>query len=610
MTRAAAGSRAVPRERWFLLTLTLGIGSAYLAVTLDEGWYPWDDGSLGQMAARTLGGQLPHRDFADIYTGGLSFFDAGVFWLFGTDLLWLRVAMFPFFMLFVAATYFILLRFVRPSFAALLTAALVVWTVPNYPAAMPSWYNLFLSIFGIAAVVLWLERRRNRWLVVAGVCGGLSLLVKLVGLYYLAGIVFFLLWRSALYPAPAGSIDERGARARRVAARALAATAAAAALATIAPRLGAPELVAFVPAVGAAAAALAAAAGACGRSREPILRPVGLFLAGAAGPVVIFLAPYVLSGGLSRLLSDVFGSSHTRLNYAAGPPLPASVLVSVAPFVAVPLVGRLSKRWRITFAVLFAVGYAGLLVSHDVTRYFMNPLRESLPVLAPAAAVAITLTTRKQPNDRRTAELLALLFFVAAFDSLVQFPFGAALYFQYILPVVALAAVAFVQLVSPEAATVATVLVVAYLFAGLLHLQPGVEGIWNRLSGSAGLTAVDAHRGRILIPTSEANTLATVVAVLRRHAESGVTVAGPDAPELYYLSGLENPTPLIFDFLTPPSERLADIFAAVRRPDVYAVVVNSYPQFSPPYTQPVLAAIDARFPQHRVVGQFDVRWRT
>src|SRR5262245_46811190 len=45
----------------------------YLVSVLDHKWIPHDDGALAQAAERVLHGELPQRDFADIYTGGLSY---------------------------------------------------------------------------------------------------------------------------------------------------------------------------------------------------------------------------------------------------------------------------------------------------------------------------------------------------------------------------------------------------------------------------------------------------------------------------------------------------------------------------------------------------------
>ncbi len=57
---------------------------------------------------------------------------------------------------------------------------------------MPSWYNLFFATFGAAALLRYLDVRTRRWLFVAGVCGGVSILIKVIGAYYIAGVLLFL----------------------------------------------------------------------------------------------------------------------------------------------------------------------------------------------------------------------------------------------------------------------------------------------------------------------------------------------------------------------------------------------------------------------------------
>src|ERR1035438_3469802 len=57
-----------------------------------------DDGALSQSALRVMQGQLPHRDFAEIYTGGLSFIHALAFRIFGVNLISLRICVFLFFL--------------------------------------------------------------------------------------------------------------------------------------------------------------------------------------------------------------------------------------------------------------------------------------------------------------------------------------------------------------------------------------------------------------------------------------------------------------------------------------------------------------------------------
>ena len=62
----------------------------YVWLLLDRGWVPHDEGMLAQSAARVLRGELPHRNFDEVYTGGLSYLNALAFQLFGERLLSMR----------------------------------------------------------------------------------------------------------------------------------------------------------------------------------------------------------------------------------------------------------------------------------------------------------------------------------------------------------------------------------------------------------------------------------------------------------------------------------------------------------------------------------------
>ena len=52
------------------------------------------EGTLAQSAERILAGELPHRDFVERYTGGLSYLNAFAFRVFGVQLLAMRYALF------------------------------------------------------------------------------------------------------------------------------------------------------------------------------------------------------------------------------------------------------------------------------------------------------------------------------------------------------------------------------------------------------------------------------------------------------------------------------------------------------------------------------------
>jgi hypothetical protein len=179
-----------------VLLTVLVVSALYVAWHLNRGWMPYDEGALAQSAERVLQGELPHRDFDEIYTGGLAFLNAGAFRLLGITLLPMRLALFTVFLAWIPAVFAIASRFVRPAAAGAIAFLAVGWSLPNYTAAMPSWYNLFLATFGVLALFRYLEDGRMRWLLLAGLAGGLSFLVKVVGLYYVAGVVLFLVFQA------------------------------------------------------------------------------------------------------------------------------------------------------------------------------------------------------------------------------------------------------------------------------------------------------------------------------------------------------------------------------------------------------------------------------
>jgi hypothetical protein len=68
----------------------------------------------------------------------------------------LRWVLFVFFLSWVPAVFAIAREFCAPWPAAGITVLSVLWSVPNYPAAMPSWYCLFFATFGVLALLRYL----------------------------------------------------------------------------------------------------------------------------------------------------------------------------------------------------------------------------------------------------------------------------------------------------------------------------------------------------------------------------------------------------------------------------------------------------------------------
>src|SRR5262249_9024623 len=93
----------------------------------------------------------------------------------------------------------------------LLTLLAVVWSLPNYFAGLPSWYNLFFAIFGLWAFVKELETGRRIWLFLAGLFAGVSILFLIIGLYAVAAGLMFLAYREEQLSRLAG--EESGGKA-------------------------------------------------------------------------------------------------------------------------------------------------------------------------------------------------------------------------------------------------------------------------------------------------------------------------------------------------------------------------------------------------------------
>jgi hypothetical protein len=88
----------------------------------------------------------------------------------------------------------------------------------------------------------------------------------------------------------------------------------------------------------------------------------------------------------------------------------------------------------------------------------------------------------------------------------------------------------------------------------------------------------------------------------------GSVYAGPDCPEVYFLTGLPNPTRTIYEFLSEPRATTEDILAMLTARHVTVVVINTAPDFSGQMPTDLHDALRARFPYTQSVGPFEVRW--
>lgn len=609
-----------PREvDWRLVLLgVLIVGGTYVWGHLGRGWMPYDDGALAQSAERVIDGQLPHRDFIDVYTGGLAFMDAAAFRLLGTTLWTLRLVLFAAFIGWVPAVFYIASRFVRPLAAGGVTLLAVAWSLPNYPAAMPSWYNLFLATFGVAALLRHLEDGKLRWLVVAGLAGGLSFLVKVVGLYYVAGVLLFLIFQG--HASSRVTSDRRRGSAYAVFVSASLLLFVVALSAVVRRQLHAPEFVQFVMPGALIAGVLVRnewtqPAGDSRARFATLARLLIPFLVGVALPIVLFLVPYARTGALGAFVNGVFILPVRRFSIAAWPAPPLRTMVAVIPFallLALAHRARRALRPRETtllgltlLLVLLASGGNGMLY-----RGVWNAARSALPVLAISG---VAFLWRARDADVRSPLLPAqavLVLSVTALASLVQFPYSAPIYFCYVAPFVALTAVALHSYWRPMAGMVPGMLVAFFgIFAMLRANGSPLQSMGRVHVPGFQMVRLALARGGIDIPQEHAVVYDSLVPMLRAHARGGYTWASPDTPEIYFLSGLRNPTRSLFEIFDDSTNGNERVLRMLDARGVTAIVLNTYPSFSRNVTHDLYVQLQARYPHARSFAPFQLRWR-
>jgi hypothetical protein len=115
--------------------------------------------------------------------------------------------------------------------------------------------------------------------------------------------------------------------------------------------------------------------------------------------------------------------------------------------------------------------------------------------------------------------------------------------------------------------------------------------------------------GGLLVNPSEARLYEQLIAKIRLHALGNYIYAAPDCPEIYFLSGLQNPTRAIFDFRderSGPSERT---LLTLKSHDVTVIAINNEPEFSMPLEADLKEALAKLYPQFEDIGHFQVRWK-
>jgi hypothetical protein len=598
------------------LLLVLLLSALYGYLFFDRGWIPHDEGTVALGAQRFLSGEMPHRDYNEAYTGGLTLLHAIAFRFFGTNLVSLRLVLFLFFLPFAAALYGIALRLVNPAPAVLVTLLGAAWSVPNYFASLPSWYNLFFATFGGLALIRHLETGRARWLFLAGLCGGVSVLFKIVGLYFIAAALLFLVWREA------GLWAERRA-AGRDAFFLLKAAGSAVFLSSLVyllrQRLGPMEVFHYLlPPVALVGLLLAdewKRGGATFADRlGGLLRLVAPFLLGVALPVGFFVVPFAANGALDDLIRGVFVLPQKQIATATFDLPPFWALLPALPYALVLLFpraipARLGRRLALAVSLLLAVVLA-LAFLPGVYRAIWYSALSLVPIATLAGCFALARGPAIPDASGRKRPIVFLLLCLTALVGLVQFPYAAPIYFCYFAPLAVLAITAIVS-GDPAAPRAVHVGVLAFylLFAALFMNTGYVFNLGHRYERYVADDRLDLERGGLRLPKNEAGKYEYLIAAIEEHSGGGEIYAGPDCPEVYFLSGRRNPTRSFFEFLGEYSARAESLLPLLEARKTRLLVLNRQPDFSPQPDLDLILALRTRYPKWALVGEFLLMWK-
>jgi hypothetical protein len=605
---------------WAAAAATLAVSALYLSLFVDRGWIPQDEGALGQQAVRWLAGELPHRDYHEIYTGGLTVLNGLAFRLLGESTLSLRYMLLAAALATLLAVFLTLKNVLSARAAALATLLILVWSFPNYFAGLSSWYVLAFWCVGVCCVV-----RHDRggpdegagsagWLVAAGACAGLSMLMKIPGLFFIPAAVLHLCRRALREPRDGTDGRAPDPLGTGLIAAAIGFHAAGVlCLFKLLPQAGV-FLNLVLPSLAVDLYAVGLLVKGARPSRADTRALAARLLAFFAG-VFLALLPVVLlywrAGALGDLATGVLVRPFGRTARAwPFPPLPYSLFgLGLSLLVAAGLWGSRWKAWDRRAAWVLAVAFTGLLAMSGavpVYKGIFNAVRTAPPFLSVVTA-AFLWTKRDSESALRHAPAFTALVFMAL-CGLIQFPFAHPIYFCYMSPFLwmLLAVLAGTEAL-PWPRSVMVACLFFLLFAALTMNTASVYVLGKTPDDSERrpLARLGLSRSPLRVPAgTKAVWQPLVERVMALTGEGEAVFAGPDCPEVYFLSGRRNPTKILYEFFEEPEGLEEGILADIDRNRCRVAVINGRPEYSAMYSRRFCDALNRRFKNFEVYGPF------
>lgn len=574
-------------QPWGVLFGVLLISGLYLSIFVPMGWVPDDEGLLCQQAVRCLQGELPHRDFHETYTGGLTVMSAWAFKLGGINALSLRYMLLGFCLLTLASVFEIMRRVTSLWGASLVTLITLSWSFPNAFSGLPSWYVICFWCLG----VYFIERHRagrregHVLLAAAGACGGLSVLMKISGIFFLGAAVLHLCHVQLVDPRKKESLGEKSAFILGPLLIGLILLLHLGGTIFLFSRL--PTSRVFINLILPNLAVDIYLGGRLMKASAIPLRPlsvqISFLLLGFFSVLLPPLFWFLRFSNINTAWTGVFVRPAQR-TLAVTSPFPDVSFsgwgLLVGLMVAAGLrVGRSSFDKRLAWILVFLL--TTFLVMSDwagLSQVVLMAMRLSPPFLVFVLLFCLGDGKKSFPTDQRVSVFIPVVFL--SLCSLIQFPSAYISYFFYITPFVWMLLGRVVSSSSWHWPRSGLVFGIFFVLFGAIVLNPAP---FLRKS----FEAFDLPRASLAVPSNDKKIWCPLVHRIQSLVPNNKEpiFAGPDSPEIYFLADRPNPTKILYEILENQDSLERDILEAIRKTHCRIVVVNLRPVWSKPFSR-------------------------
>ena len=208
------------------------------------------------------------------------------------------------------------------------------------------------------------------------------------------------------------------------------------------------------------------------------------------------------------------------------------------------LAARRALRGLVAVVVVGAALAATLVASRTSADLYQLAWRPAVFMLAFAVVAAGWLLRNVDESSDLRHQQVALVVCVTAMCALVQLPFPAPVYFCYVAPLVVLAIAALFSLRHQTGHPLAAAVLVFYALFVAFDVTPGyIYAMGNAYRADSLKALLSLPRARTLrVNPQQARQYDRLVPLVTGLAGGGSLYAGPDCPEVYFLTGLPNPT--------------------------------------------------------------------